>query len=42
LAQAGFRCVSEVPLEKVPYIVVPDIHNPKPEFWQTSMIALKI
>jgi len=42
LRESGFRCFSEVPLERVPYLVVPDINNPKPEPFQTAVLALKI
>jgi len=42
LTQCGFRCFSEISLERIPYIVVPDINNPKPEPWQTAFMTLKL
>lgn len=40
--QAGFRIYTELELERVPWILVPDINNPVPEKWQTALIATKV
>lgn len=37
----GFKCYAELPLDRVPYILVPNIYDPKPEPWQTSLVAIK-
>lgn len=38
---AGFTCYAELPLDKVPYLIVPNKYDPKPEPWQTSMVVVK-
>ena len=42
LSQAGFRCFTEITdLKRVPYILVSNVNDPKPDPWQTAFIALK-
>lgn len=43
LLKSGFKLVQEIhDLNQVPYLLVPDVNNPKPELWQTAFISLKI
>ena len=42
LRRCGFNFVSEITeLKNVPYLVVPNINDPKPEPWQTAVISFK-
>jgi predicted SAM-dependent methyltransferase len=43
LKNAGFYIAQEViDLNQVPYLLVPNINDPKPEPWQTAYLALKV
>ena len=43
LKSVGFQCTIEITdLKQVPFIIVPDIHNPNPESWQTAFVAFKL
>lgn len=42
LSYAGFRCFTEIiDLNRVPYLLVANVNDPRPDPWQTAMIALK-
>lgn len=41
--EAGFFCVAEfTDLNRIPYILVSDVNNPKPDPWQTAVIGTRL
>ncbi len=43
LQKTGFKCVTEITdLNQVPYLLVANTLDPKPDLWQTAFIAMKI
>ena len=41
LGDSGFSCYAKLDLDKVPYMIVSDTNNPKPDPWQLAFIATK-